>query len=142
MRQTSKQFTSIYKDGIEFSDVPISTGGNAVFLPKQIDKWTPMIATYEEKIANQKLMKQSNVRPMEKYPGSENQAQNKDRHTDSKSSSSYSSEFINPKNRSELKIAQVIFVQFELSEIQAAQLLADRPIQVRREILWFYQRSR
>jgi hypothetical protein len=104
MRQTSKQFTSIYKDGIEFSDVPISTGGNAVFMPKQIDKWTPMIATYEEKKANQKLMKQSNGRPMGKYPGWENQEQDKDKssHSDVKSSSSYSTEFLNPKNRSEL----------------------------------------
>ena len=93
MSGNPKQFTSIYKEGIQFSDIPISTGSNAVYMPKQIDKWTGLIANYENKAQHQKMKQLGARQPMEKYPGFQNTKEENSSVSDSKSSSSYSKFF-------------------------------------------------
>ena len=55
-----KQATSIYKEGIEFRNDPISTGNTIVYLPKQHNKYNDLIKNYELKKEHRKLMTQQN----------------------------------------------------------------------------------
>lgn len=53
-----KQNTSIYKEGLVFSNDPISTGNKVVFLPKPINKYDTCFDDYEKKKETIKLSRQ------------------------------------------------------------------------------------
>ena len=96
MRVNPKQNTSIYSEGTEFSNIPISTGNTAIFIPKPVDKYTEMIKRYELKQENKKLMNQPNRQKLiADDPKYDYNPPNNHKHSESNDSTSYCIIYLN-----------------------------------------------